>query len=68
MRIAFQPRRGVGDTDLVQELEGPRPRGKPHAVRGKDALLISTFEFAGPVSYAPPKDAATPFAVPTATH
>ena len=27
-----------------------------HAVRGDDAVLVSTFEFAGPVSYDPPKD------------
>jgi hypothetical protein len=27
-----------------------------HAVRGEDAVLVSTFEFAGPVNYAPPKN------------
>lgn len=29
-----------------------------HAVRGKDALLVSTFEFAGLVNYHPPQDGA----------
>ena len=27
-----------------------------HAVRGEDAVLVSTFEFAGPVNYGPPKN------------
>jgi hypothetical protein len=39
-----------------------------HAVRGQGDLLVSTFEFAGSVSYAPPKDAQNPFVVPTAAH
>ncbi len=34
-----------------------------HAVRGKDALLVSTFEFAGVVYYETPKDTA-PVAAP----
>jgi hypothetical protein len=38
-----------------------------HAVRGNGALLVSTFEFAGPVSYAPPKPGPQPFVVPTTT-
>ena len=37
-----------------------------HAVRGKDALLVSTFEFAGPVSFIPPKIGPQPLVVPTA--
>ena len=35
-----------------------------HAVRGKDTLLVSTFEFAGSVSYEVPKDPTHPFVVP----
>jgi hypothetical protein len=35
-----------------------------HAIRGKDALLVSTFEFAGPVSYVVPKEGPQPFVVP----
>jgi hypothetical protein len=35
-----------------------------HAVRGKDALLVSTFEFAGVVYFDPPKDSA-PLLPPT---
>ncbi len=31
-----------------------------HAVRGKDAVLVSTFEFAGPVTFDPPKDTPIP--------
>jgi hypothetical protein len=29
-----------------------------HAVRGRDALLVSTFEFAGLVNFHPPEDTA----------
>jgi hypothetical protein len=35
-----------------------------HAVRGNDAVLVSTFEFAGLVDYEPPKPAAHPVVVP----
>jgi hypothetical protein len=38
-----------------------------HAVRGNGALLVSTFEFAGPVSYAAPKPGPQPFVVPATT-
>jgi hypothetical protein len=35
-----------------------------HAVRGNGTLLVSTFEFAGPVSYTSPKVGPQPLAVP----
>jgi hypothetical protein len=35
-----------------------------HAVRGKDALLVSTFEFAGVVYFDPPKENAVPLVAP----
>jgi len=38
-----------------------------HAVRGKDAVLVSTFDFAGLVNYDTPKDAAAPVVVPLTT-
>jgi hypothetical protein len=35
-----------------------------HAIRGKDALLVSTFEFAGVVYFDPPKDNTVPLVAP----
>jgi hypothetical protein len=35
-----------------------------HAIRGKDALLVSTFEFAGVVYFDPPKENAVPLVAP----